>query len=276
MRIDAHQHFWSYSAEQYGWIVDNGLTALERDFLPEHLRPLLDAQRIDGTIAVQARQSEEETRWLLELAGAHDWIRGVVGWVDLRSPDRSERIAAQAHPKLVGMRHVVQDEPDGFMAQPAFREGVRAVGAAGLVYDVLVYGRQMGEAVDLCGAHGDQRLVLDHAGKPEIKGGTGMDAWCAALRSLGAMEHVTVKLSGLVTEADWEGWTEADLVPVLDAALEAFGPKRLMFGSDWPVCTLAAGYERVHEVVEGWASSLADHERAALFGGTALEVYLGA
>ena len=276
MRIDAHQHFWSYSAEHYGWIVDNGLTALERDFLPADLRPLLDAHGIDGTVAVQAQQSEEETRWLLGLADDHDWIRGVVGWTDLRAPDRAERIAALAHPRLVGIRHVVQDEADGFMEGEEFREGVRAVGAAGLVYDVLILGRQMDEAAELCGALDGQRLVLDHVGKPDIAGGAGMEAWGAALAALGAMDHVTVKLSGLVTEADWKRWTEADLVPVLDAALEAFGPGRVMFGSDWPVCTLAASYDRVHGVVERWASGLSEDERAALFGGTARKVYLGA
>jgi len=156
-----------------------------------------------------------------------------------------------------------------------FREGVRAVGAAGLVYDVLILGRQMDEAAELCGALDGQRLVLDHVGKPDIAGGAGMQAWGAALAALGAMEHVTVKLSGLVTEADWKRWTEADLVPVLDAALEAFGPGRVMFGSDWPVCTLAASYDRVHGVVERWASGLSEDERAALFGGTARKVYLG-
>lgn len=273
MRIDAHQHFWSFSNEEYGWIVENSLAPLERDFLPGDLRPLLEGAGVDGTVAVQARQSEEETRWLCGLSEKADWIRGVVGWADLRSRDVADRIADLAHPRLVGMRHVVQDEPDGFLAQPDFRAGVRAVGAAGLVYDVLVFGRQMGEAVEFCGALDGQALVLDHVGKPDIKGGTGMEAFRKGLRALRPMEHLSCKLSGLVTEADWEGWTEDDLRPVLDAALEAFGPERVMFGSDWPVCTLAADYGRVHGVVQGWSDALTQDERAALFGGNALRVY---
>lgn len=273
MGIDAHQHFWQFTEAEYGWITANALVPLERDFLPADLRPLLDAHGIDGTVAVQARQTEEETRWLLSLADAHPWIRAVVGWVDLRAPDVAERLAALAHPRLAGLRHVVQDEPDGFLADSAFRDGVRQVGRAGLVYDVLVYGRQMPQAADFCAALDAQPLVLDHLGKPDIAGGDGLDTWRAALAELGAMEHVTAKASGLVTEAHWSTWTPADLVPFLDAALDAFGPGRLMFGSDWPVCTLAAPYDRVRAAVADWAAPLSADERAALFGGTAARVY---
>jgi L-fuconolactonase len=259
MVIDAHQHFWKYDPARYGWIVDNGLTALERDFLPDDLRPLLERHGIDGTVAVQALQDARETDWLLDLARENDWIRGVVGWVDLASDAADvdlERL--RAHPagdRLVGIRHVVQDEPTGFLDDRRFRAGVERLAMHDLAYDVLIYERQMEEAVRFCAAFPNQRLVLDHIGKPRIADGA-IDEWKAHLRELGAMDHVTCKVSGMVTEADQQSWTYEQLSPYMDATYEAFGPERLLFGSDWPVCTLAAPYDRVREVFEAWVRSL--------------------
>ena len=279
MRIDAHQHFWNYDAAEYGWIADNGLDALARSFGPEDLRPLLDAKNIDGCIAVQARQTLEESRWLLGLAREHPWILGVVGWADLASPglaadlDELGQVSQESSDRLVGLRHVVQDEAPGFLDQTAFREGVREVGRRGLTYDVLVFARQMSEAARFCADLSGQQLVLDHIGKPEIAGGR-LDGWLEPMKELGRMDHVTVKLSGLVTEADHSAWTDADLRPFLDATLEAFGPARLMAGSDWPVCTLAAPHAETFRIVEDWAAPLSDSERASIFGGCAAAAYL--
>ncbi|MEM6568641.1 MAG: amidohydrolase family protein [Planctomycetota bacterium] len=259
MRIDAHQHFWRYDAARYGWIADGGLAALQRDFLPADLDPLLRANGMQGSIAVQARQDVEETEWLLDLAAETSWILGVVGWVDMRSETvdvELERLRARAGgDRLVGLRHVVQDEPPGFLDDPTFRAGVAQLAKHDLTYDVLVYERQMEEAVRFCAAFPDQRLVLDHIGKPRIADGA-IDEWARRLRELGAMEHVTCKVSGMVTEADHASWTYEQITPYIDAAYEAFGPERLVFGTDWPVCTLAADYGRVCEVFDNWQRSL--------------------
>lgn len=279
MRIDAHQHFWNYDAAEYGWIAENGLDALARSFGPEDLRPLLQGKAIDGCIAVQARQTLEESRWLLGLAKEHPWILGVVGWVDLASLglgedlDGLQDLSHQCGDRLVGLRHVVQDEAPGFLDHEPFREGVREVGRRNLAYDVLVFARQMAEAARFCAALPGQRLVLDHIGKPEIAKGR-LDGWHEPLKELGRMDHVTVKLSGLVTEADHAAWTDADLRPFLDATLEAFGPSRLMAGSDWPVCTLAAPHAETFRLLEDWAAPLSKPERASLFGGCAAATYL--
>lgn len=256
MQIDAHQHFWRYSEADYGWIVDNGLDALKRDFLPSDLEPQMRAAGFDGTVAVQARQDTAETEWLLDLAREHPWIRGVVGWVDLRSDGLDaelERLHARSS-RLVGVRHVIQDEPDGFMDDPALRRGVARLADHGLTYDLLIYERQLDEAVRFCAALDGQRIVLDHIAKPRIAAGE-LDAWSRGLGELAAMEHVACKLSGMVTEADWESWTPDDLRPYVERVLEAFGPERLMLGSDWPVCTLAADYLRVMDVARELAGS---------------------
>lgn len=259
MPIDAHQHFWTYDEARYGWIAEGGLHALKRDFLPEDLRPLLDQRGVDGTVAVQARQDLEESEWLLGLAADHPWIRGVVGWVDLASEEVEGQLdrlaAARGGERLVGIRHVVQAEAEGFLDGADFRRGVAAVGARGLAYDVLILEHQLEEAVRFCGAMEGQRLVLDHLAKPRIAAGE-IDRWAGLMRELGAMEHVTCKVSGMVTEADHGAWTYDQLTPYMDVAFEAFGPKRLLFGSDWPVCTLAAPYARVHEVFSRWNASL--------------------
>ena len=274
MQVDAHQHFWFFDAEEYAWIVDNGLDALRRDFLPEDLKPILDAHGIDGTVAVQARQSLAETEWLLALASQHPWILGVVGWVDLAGGDVAEEVARlrglPGGARLVGMRHVIQDEPDGFMDAAAFRSGVRELGALGLTYDLLIHERQAAEAVRFCAALDGQPIVLDHFGKPLIKDGV-LEPWAGAIKELGAMPHVSVKLSGLVTEADWSAWTPDDLRPYIDVVMGAFGEERVMFGSDWPVCTLAGDYSAVRAAAEPWTKAHGTQAAQRAYGPLAIE-----
>jgi L-fuconolactonase len=268
MRVDAHQHFWRFDPAEYAWI-DDSMPGLRRDFLPPDLRLEIEAAGIDRTIAVQARQSPDETPALLSLADAHSFIAGVVGWVDLRAPDVEPQIDRVAgHPRLLGLRHVVQSEPPGFMADPAFRRGVSRLSARGLTYDVLIYAPQLPEACDLVAACPDQRFVLDHLGKPDIRGG-GFERWRPSFTRMATFPHVWCKLSGLVTEADWRAWTPDQLRPYIETALECFGPSRLMIGSDWPVCTLAASYSRTLQVVEQSVGALSADERNLVLGGTA-------
>ena len=273
MRIDAHQHFWRYTPDEYAWIGE-GMSVLRRDFLPRDLRPELDALGLDACVAVQARQDEDETRWLLSLADEHPWIAGVVGWCDLRADDIERKLEELAsHPRLVGVRHVVQDEPDErFLLRDDFCRGIALLAAKGLVYDVLVFPRQLPAAIEFARRFSELPLVLDHLAKPDARAGT-LAPWAEDLRALAAHENVCVKLSGLVTEADWKAWTPAGLTPYLDMALEAFGPERVMFGSDWPVCLLASDYARWHAVLMEWSHALSDGERDALFGGNAARIY---
>lgn len=267
-RIDAHMHFWRYSAAEYGW-VDDSMAPLQRDFLPEDAAREMRAAGMDACVAVQARQTLEETRWLLTLADTHPFIAGVVGWVDLRSVHLDAELdSIAAHPKLVGVRHIVQAEPDDFLSGDAFRRGVARLARHGLPYDVLVYARQLPAAIDFAAALPDERLVLDHLGKPDIRAG-GFDGWRRDLDRLAALPNVSAKLSGLVTEADWNRWTIEDLHRYINAALDSFGPERLMIGSDWPVCTLAGGYGEVLDVVRTAISGRPLAERDAVLGNTA-------
>ena len=273
MLVDAHQHFWRYDPGEYGWINDS-MPALRRDFLPADLKPELARNGFDGTIAVQARQSLEETRWLLELAGATPFILGVVGWVDLRSPQvRSQLQAFARNPKLVGIRHVVQDEPDDqFMLQPEFLRGVSLLEDFDLAYDILIYPRHLPVAAEFVRHFPKQRFVLDHLAKPPIKTGS-IDSWARGIRELARFPNVFCKLSGLLTEADWQNWKPEQLSPYLDAVFESFGPARLMIGSDWPVCLLAASYWRVIDVVKNYLAQHAPEERAAVMGGNAQQLW---
>lgn len=271
MRIDSHQHFWRYTAQDYPW-MDESMGVLRRDFLPQDLRRLLDAAGLDGCVAVQAQETHSETRWLLELAEQHEWIRGVVGWVDPSSARIEADLAAIAHPRLVGVRAVLQAKPDGFSGTPEFRNGMRAIGKTSLVYDVLVYARQLRKALELCEAFPSQSFVLDHFGKPDVRNG-GFASWRRDLRDLAALPHVCCKVSGLATEADWRAWDESDLRRYFEAAADAFGPDRLMFGSDWPVALCAIRYDRWSGLVAAWTAGWSASERASLFGGAARRVY---
>lgn len=274
-RVDAHQHFWRYAAADYPWI-DARMPALRRDWLAHDLRPLLDAQQIDLCIAVQARADEAENTFLVEQATAHPWIAAVVGWVDLLADDSHERLAYwREAPRFKGVRHLLQDEPDlaATLADPRFARGIDAVQAQGLVYEVLVRGpAQLSLVPAFCARHEGHWLVLDHLGKPAI-GGEDEAGWRRHLRTLAAQPHVLCKLSGLVTEVAGSQVDADTLHRHLDAALEAFGCERLMFGSDWPVCLLRADYAAVAALVRDWASRLSAAEQAQLWGGTAMRCY---
>ncbi len=252
MHIDSHQHFWMYSAAEYEWI-DDSMARLRRDFLPQHLKPELESNGFRGSVAVQARQTLQETRWLLQLAQDSPWILGVVGWVDLRSPDvRSQLKTLARNPKLVGIRHVVQSEPDDrLLLQPEFLRGISALEEFDLAYDLLIYTKHLSVAADFVSRFPRQRFVLDHMAKPPIKTGQ-IDSWAKGIFRLAEFPNVMCKLSGLVTEADWNHWSPEQIVPFLDVAFEAFGPDRLMIGSDWPVCLVAASYAKVVDVVKNY------------------------
>ena len=274
--IDSHQHFWIYDAAEYGWI-DEPMSALRRDFLPPALAREMAAAGVDASIAVQARQTLDETRWLLELADRHPFVAGVIGWVDLESADVDEELdRVSRHPRLAGLRHIVQGEPDGFLDRPAFRRGIARLERYGLTYDILVYARQLPAAAAFARDFPRQRFVLDHLGKPDVRG-DGYAVWRRHFGELAALPNVCCKLSGLVTEADWRAWTPAGLRPYLDAALESFGPSRLMIGSDWPVCLVAASYADVIGLVRDAIAEYSADEREQMLGGTARDFFrLGA
>ena len=273
MRIDAHQHFWRYQRSEYAWIGED-LAALRRDFLPADLRREMSLARMDGVVSVQARQSLEETRWLLELAAAHDFIQGVVGWVPLAAPRvRRELEIFSAHPKLKGVREVLQGEADAaWLHDDNFHAGVKVLTEFGLAYDLLIFAEQLPAAGAFVDRHPEQIFVLDHSGKPRIKQG-GFAPWNRNLRELARRENVYCKLSGLVTEAEWSGWTERELQPYCETVLAAFGANRVMFGSDWPVCCVACPYPQWVESFARLTSGLSAAEQARLFGGTSRQVY---
>lgn len=273
-RIDAHQHFWKYDPVEYDWISGE-MRVLQHDFLPPDLAPLLAERQMEGCIAVQARQTEEETHFLLQLAADYPFVKGVVGWLDLLAPNLEERLEFfRSHSALKGIRHIVQAEPDPhFLLRPEFLKGVQMLGKAGLMYDILIYERQMPAVLQFLEQCPNQPMVLDHIGKPVIQGGPSTD-WKEGIRGIAAHPMVYCKLSGLVTEADWTSWSADDFLPFLDIVLEAFGPQRLMIGSDWPVCLLAANqYRKVLEIIEQFSADWPEEDRAALWGETAIRCY---
>jgi L-fuconolactonase len=269
MHIDAHQHFWIYHPAEYDWI-DDSMAALRRDFLPQDLKLELAANHFQGSIAVQARQTMEETRWLLGLAERSPSILGVVGWADLRCPDIRSRLKVMAqNPKLVGIRHIVQSEPDDrFLLQPDFLRGVSVLEEFDLAYDILIYTKHLPTAAEFVQRFPRQRFVLDHLAKPPIKSGS-IDVWANGIRRLADCSNLCCKLSGLVTEADWTLWEPEQILPFLDVAFESFGPNRLMIGSDWPVCLVAASYTQTVEVVKTYLLGQKPEHREAVLGGTA-------
>jgi len=272
-RIDSHQHFWRYRPETHGWI-DDTMAVLKRDFLPEDLAPLLAASGFSGCVAVQAAQTLDETRFLLSLADRHPFIRGVVGWVDLVSADLPGQLADfSRHPRFKGVRHIAQSEPDDrFLLREDVLRGIAALEAHALAYDILVYPRQLPAAIGLAARLPGQRFVLDHLAKPEIRAGR-LSPWDERIRELARAPNVLCKVSGLVTEADWGAWKPADFRPYLDVVFEAFGPERLMIGSDWPVCRLAGDYPAVTGIVEEYLAGRPAGEREAVLGGNAARFY---
>jgi L-fuconolactonase len=269
MRIDAHQHFWSYSPDEYGWI-DDSMAVLRRDFLPQDLAGELAAAGFDRSITVQARQTLEETRWLLELASETPSIAGVVGWVDLQSLElRSQLKEFSANPKLLGIRHIVQSEPDDeFLLRPEFLRGVSLLEEFGLSYDILIYPKHLPVAAKFVRHFPRQRFVLDHMAKPPIKSKE-LQPWKDDIGEVAACPNVLCKVSGMVTEADWRNWKPEHLIPYLDVVFDCFGSDRLMIGSDWPVCAVAASYSATMNVVVNYLEKRPLAARRAVLGGNA-------
>jgi L-fuconolactonase len=274
--VDAHHHFWDPAVVAHQWLTDE-LAVIRRRFGPEDLAPELAAAGVEATILVQTRSSLDESREFLALAGSSSFVRGVIGWVDLTDPAIADVLAQlRAGPggeRLVGIRHQVHDEPDAaWLTRSDVRRGIRAVGAAGLAYDLLVRARELPAAVELGRTLPDVRFVVDHLAKPPIAAGA-VEPWSTLIGAFGSLDNVVCKVSGLVTEAAWTTWRVQDLRPYVDRALEVFGAGRLIFGSDWPVCLLAAGYGEVLETARQLADGLSPSERVAVFAGNAVATY---
>jgi L-fuconolactonase len=275
--VDAHHHLWDLGARDQGWITGPALAPLRRDFLLSDYHSVADVNGVAASVVVQTVTVPGETPELLELAGVSDLLAGVVGWTDLTAPDIADRIAALTEmpggAKLVGLRHQVQSEPDpDWLTRPDVLRGLGAIARAGLVYDLVIRAEQLGASARAAAAVPDLVFVLDHLGKPPIGAGH-TEPWAQDLRGLAALPNTVAKLSGLVTEADWRRWKVADLRPYAEVALDAFGPARMMFGSDWPVCTLAASYPDVLAAARDLTAGLSSAEREAVFAGTATSVY---
>jgi L-fuconolactonase len=273
MKLDTHQHFWKYDPTEYPWMQE-GMESLKRDYLPAELAPLLAAEGIEGTVAVQARQTTEGNRWLLELADQNPFIKGVVGWVDLCDPKVDLLLEPLArHPKFRGVRHIVHDEQDDrFLMRRDFVRGIGRLSDYGFTYDLLLFPRHLPVACELVRLYPEQRFVLDHIAKPPIKDHV-LEPWAGGIRRLAEFPNVYCKVSGMVSEADWTGWKPADFRPYLDIVFECFGTKRLMAGSDWPVCTLAASYSAVMQIVGEYIARLSRDEQAAIWGGNPKSFY---
>ena len=272
-KIDAHHHLWKYSAPQYPWISEN-MSVLQRDFLVQDLMPVLEESDIHGVVTVQARQILAETEWLLELARRHDFIRGVVGWVALTDPKVDNDLERfSTHAKLKGVRHALHDEPDDlYILREDFNRGIKLLKDFGLRYDLLIFERHLSQTIQFVDRHPNQIFILDHIAKPQIREGV-ISPWRENITELARRENVFCKLSGLVTEASWQSWTEADLDPYLEIVLAAFGAKRVMFGSDWPVILLASSYKHWVDIVRRGISRLSEYEQARILGQSATEIY---
>lgn len=275
MRIDCHQHFWKYNTADYIWMSDVH-RVIQRDFLPDDLQPLLDAKSIDGTIAVQARQTLEETDFLLGLATHHPMIKGVVGWIPLCDPQVENYLAQYAdQKKIVGFRHVVHDEPDDdFILRPDFNAGIKALGRYALCYDLLIFERHLPQTIEFVDRHPNLSMVVDHIAKPRIRQNAFDHGWADNIRQLAKRPHVSCKLSGMVTEVRDAEWNIELLKPYFDTVLEAFGPDRLLFGSDWPVCLLQSEYSKWVDTVTFLLEKLTPGEQSAIMGRNAERVYL--
>ena len=273
MKIDAHQHFWKYNPEEYSWINDE-MRVLKRDYLPEDLKPQVMKCGFHGTVAVQARQSLTETRWLLDLAQKNEFIKGVVGWVDLCSGSLEDQLSDfSSDARFSGVRHVLHDELDDFfMVRDKFLKGIRLLQKFNLTYDILIFARHLPQTHDFVKLFPDQIFVLDHIAKPEIKYKR-LTPWKENIVKLAQLKNVYCKLSGLVTEANWLSWKAEDFRPYIETVLEAFGTDRLMIGSDWPVCRLAGNYNEIMEIPDKYLSGLSIHERNAVFGLNAVKIY---
>ncbi len=275
MIIDAHQHFWKLDSPfDYRWLDESKHLPIRRDQLPDDLRPLLDHAGIDQTILVQTQHDLDENRWALGLADHHPWIAGIVGWIDLASDSCEEQLLEfKSHPKFVGVRHITQDEPDDdFILHPNVVRGLKILERHQVPFDLLFFTKHLKHAATLARELPGLPLVIDHLAKPKI-GSRELIPWANELEAAAQFPNVFCKLSGMVTEANWNDWTVAELRPYVEVALEAFGPERCLFGSDWPVCELAGSYEQVHSAIRETLSSLSIDEQAQIFGETATRFY---
>ncbi len=272
MTIDSHQHFWHFDPVRDSWITDD-MAIIQRDFLPADLEPVLAQNRMDGCVAVQASQSEEETLFLVNMARNYDIVKGAVGWVDLQAENLPQRLdELSKHKEIKGYRHVAQAEPDDFLTRPAVVQGIRQLAEYGLTYDILIYPDQLKAALHLVRAVPEVNFVIDHLAKPYIKKGE-INRWSNFMTAIAKYKNVSCKLSGMVTEADWHTWGKKDLFPYLDVAFEQFGPDRLMFGSDWPVCLVAANYTQVKTLVDDYVYPWGEEVRDKVFGENAMSFY---
>jgi L-fuconolactonase len=272
MRVDAHQHFWKYDAVRDTWMTDV-MSVLKSDYLPDQLIKELRNHNIDGCISVQSWQSESETLFLNELAENHNWIFGVVGWIDLQRSNIEERLQYfSSFKKIKGWRHIVQSEASGFMAESSFLKGIKLLSNYNFTYDILIYPHQITEATNLVKQFPNQKFVIDHLAKPSIAIGE-IEYWVKAMQSLSEYPNVHCKLSGMVTEAKWYTWQKQDFIPYLDAIVNYFGTQRLMYGSDWPVCLMSATYAAQLKLVEEYFSSFSQSEQSEIFGGNACKFY---
>jgi L-fuconolactonase len=273
LKIDSHQHFWKFDPVRDSWI-DESMSVIQQDFLPADLQPLLQKYDMDGCVVVQTDQSEIENGFLLGNANDYDFIKGVVGWVDLQSPQVNKRLAYYSQfKKLKGFRHVLQGEADrALMLQPAFMNGTRALKKYDFTYDILIFPDQLQYIHDFVKAFPDQKFVVDHLAKPYIRD-KNINEWAKDIKALAGFENVYCKVSGMVTEANWKTWKQDDFTPYLDVVFEAFGTKRLMFGSDWPVCNVAGGYGKVMGIVKNYTAKLSAAEQADFWGNNAIEFY---
>lgn len=272
MTIDAHQHFWHFDAGRDTWITDD-MAVLRRDFLPADLEPVLAQNGVDGCVAVQAAQSEEETMFLVRMAQTYDIVKGVVGWVDLQAETLPDRLSALSHyPELKGYRHVAQAEPVDFLNRPAVVQGIRRLAEFGMTYDILIYPTQLKAALHLVRSVPDVNFVIDHLAKPSIKT-RDISRWSNFMAEIAKCKNVSCKVSGMVTEADWQDWGKKDFFPYLDVVFDHFGPDRLLFGSDWPVCLVAANYTQVKTLLEEYVAPWGEEVREKVFGGNAIAFY---
>ncbi|MVN20020.1 amidohydrolase family protein [Mucilaginibacter arboris] len=273
LKIDAHQHFWKFDPVRDSWI-DETMSAIQRDFLPEDLKPILKQNGLEGCVAVQSDQSETENEFQLKNAASNDFIKGVVGWVDLCSPQIEERLKYYSQFKLLkGFRHILQGEPDAsFMLQKSFMHGISLLNKHHFTYDILIFPIHLQNAKTLAQTFPNQPFVIDHIAKPNIKNKT-IDTWKKGIKAIAELENVSCKVSGMVTEADWKNWKPADFTPYLDVVFEAFGTKRVIFGSDWPVCNVAGGYEKMLSIVQNYTSAFTQNEQELFWGGNAIRFY---
>ena len=273
MRIDSHQHFWNFDPVRDSWITDD-MAVIQKDFLPADFEIVLKKNNFDGSIVVQSDQSENENGFQLKNADQNDFIKGVVGWVDLQANDIGERLSYySSFKKMKGFRHVLQGESNrALMLKPGFMNGIRKLEKFGFTYDILIYADQLKYIPEFVGAFMNQKFVVDHLAKPRIRDGVIGD-WKKEIQNIARFENVYCKLSGMVTEADWKNWKQDDFIPYIDVVIEAFGPNRVMFGSDWPVCLVAASYEQMLGIVEEYFSSFSETEQQLFFGMNAIKFY---